>query len=232
MSVFARAGESFTAELWGAEFNGTPIEVIVNGPAARAAAEIGAENTQLRAALHAVSEELDEHQHLAALQEKRERPWVARWQQETGKHDTLPDYGAILEWIVGKAEQAEAQLAQAGARGDERARFAPRPGARFGTHCPYCAQAVGMFSEMAAADEAAKAHIQSCPKHPLAGLRDLIARLALALSQHLPPDPHGGGGSGHVCDAECEEMSHLGQLLNDAKRALLPPEAPRAGTTP
>src|SRR5262245_55570097 len=41
------------------------------------------------------------------LQRKRERPWIERWRQETGKHDSVPDYGATLEWIMDKAEQAE-----------------------------------------------------------------------------------------------------------------------------
>ena len=55
-----------------------------------------------------VESELAEWEQLAALMRRREAPWIARWQQETGKPNTLPDYGEILAWIVEKAERAEA----------------------------------------------------------------------------------------------------------------------------
>ena len=45
---FAKAGESFTAELFGDGFSALPIEVTVNGQAAKDAALIQAENNELR----------------------------------------------------------------------------------------------------------------------------------------------------------------------------------------
>jgi hypothetical protein len=45
---FVRQGQSFTAELWNEEFNGVPIEVVVNGQNARDAAAIQEENNSLR----------------------------------------------------------------------------------------------------------------------------------------------------------------------------------------
>lgn len=40
------------------------------------------------------------------LQRKRERPWIERWRQETGKELSVPDYGALLQWIMDKADSA------------------------------------------------------------------------------------------------------------------------------
>lgn len=45
---FAKAGESFTATLWGDEFNGVPIEVLVNGQGAVDATALSEENTGYR----------------------------------------------------------------------------------------------------------------------------------------------------------------------------------------
>jgi len=42
---------------------------------------------------------------LLELQRKREQPWVERWQQETGKADTLPDYGEFLGWLIAKLDE-------------------------------------------------------------------------------------------------------------------------------
>lgn len=60
--AFVKAGESFTAELFGAGFTGVPIEVRINGAAATDAALIQGENNQLRAALRsneALAAEID-----------------------------------------------------------------------------------------------------------------------------------------------------------------------------
>lgn len=68
-------------------------------------------------ALADAAEEISEWEALAALQRKREQPWHEMWRRETGKHDTLPDYGEFLGWLVAKiadaeqrAQRAEAQL--------------------------------------------------------------------------------------------------------------------------
>jgi hypothetical protein len=45
---FVRADQGFTAELWNEEFNGVPIEVVVNGQNAKDAALIQEENNALR----------------------------------------------------------------------------------------------------------------------------------------------------------------------------------------
>lgn len=44
------------------------------------------------------------------LQRKRERPWIERWRQETGKDLSVPDYGEMLNWIMDKAEKAKKEL--------------------------------------------------------------------------------------------------------------------------
>jgi hypothetical protein len=48
VSAFAQAGEGFTAELWGASFNGLVVEFVIGGHVATSAAELNAENTWLR----------------------------------------------------------------------------------------------------------------------------------------------------------------------------------------
>lgn len=45
---FVRVGQGFTAELWNEEFNGVPIELIVNGQNAKDAALVQEENNSLR----------------------------------------------------------------------------------------------------------------------------------------------------------------------------------------
>lgn len=54
--AFATAGEGFTATLWGEDFNGVPIEVIVNGQNAQDAAAISEENTRLRVRIQELEE--------------------------------------------------------------------------------------------------------------------------------------------------------------------------------
>jgi hypothetical protein len=49
---FAKAGVTFTAELWGDAFNGLPIEVVVDGAESTAIHELSLENTHLRARLN------------------------------------------------------------------------------------------------------------------------------------------------------------------------------------
>lgn len=56
--------------------------------------------------------QVDEYDHLFELQRQRERPWLEQWREETGKHDTLPDYGETLNWLMTKAEQARAECQQ------------------------------------------------------------------------------------------------------------------------
>lgn len=51
VQAFAVAGEGFTAQLWGPEFSGLPIEVLVNGQGARSAAALSEENTTFRSTL-------------------------------------------------------------------------------------------------------------------------------------------------------------------------------------
>lgn len=46
--VFAESGRSFTAQLWSPTFNGTALEIIVNGQVANDAVIVSDENTRLR----------------------------------------------------------------------------------------------------------------------------------------------------------------------------------------
>lgn len=55
---FVREGQGFTAELWNEEFNGVPIEVVVNGQNAKDAAAIQEENNSLRNQLSIARENL------------------------------------------------------------------------------------------------------------------------------------------------------------------------------
>ena len=66
---------------------------------------------ELRRELRQAQEEISEYEALAALQRKRERPWIALWQQETGKHTSLPDYGEFLGWLVTKLDALREQVA-------------------------------------------------------------------------------------------------------------------------
>ena len=63
---------------------------------------------RLRAELADLSESADFGIRMAT---ERERPYVEAWQRETGKSNTLPDYGALLHWVIGKNEALVADLA-------------------------------------------------------------------------------------------------------------------------
>ena len=41
----------------------------------------------------------------------RERPWIEAWRRASGKPDTLPDYGEMLNWLCSRAEAAAAREA-------------------------------------------------------------------------------------------------------------------------
>ena len=60
------------------------------------------------AALQSDLDTADELQALFEQQRKREAPWVAAWQQDTGKHHTLPDYGEFLGWLIDRVDAAKA----------------------------------------------------------------------------------------------------------------------------
>jgi len=51
--------------------------------------------------------ERDELQALIDKQHERTASADAAWQAATGRHDTLPDLGALIEWLQDRAEQAE-----------------------------------------------------------------------------------------------------------------------------
>lgn len=63
-------------------------------------------------AYHAAQEDVGDYEALGELQRRRELPWIRRWQIDTGKLDTLPDYGEIIGWITSKADAAEAEAAR------------------------------------------------------------------------------------------------------------------------
>ena len=63
-----------------------------------------------RTALSEAEAEVAEWEQTNALMRRREAPLIARWQQETGKLDTLPDYGAMLAWLVKQADDAKAKM--------------------------------------------------------------------------------------------------------------------------
>lgn len=54
---FAKSGRSFTAQLWDEEFNGLPIEVIIDGQNANAAVAVTEENNRLRVELESLRSE-------------------------------------------------------------------------------------------------------------------------------------------------------------------------------
>lgn len=56
--AFAKAGVSFTAELWGEDFGGLPIGVDINGAALTVVRELNEENTSMRAELQRTTEEI------------------------------------------------------------------------------------------------------------------------------------------------------------------------------
>lgn len=63
--------------------------------------------------LEAALEEVAEYEQLAALMRRREEPWIKRWQQETGKAHTLPDYGEFLGWLITKLDVSRTALVSA-----------------------------------------------------------------------------------------------------------------------
>ena len=56
---------------------------------------------RLRAELADLSEHVDFRLRMA---QEREAPYVSQWRRETGKPNTLPDYGDLLRWVIGKNE--------------------------------------------------------------------------------------------------------------------------------
>ena len=67
-----------------------------------------ADRRALLAEVHRLRAELDDLTELADAQRRiaseRERPYVEQWRRETGKANTLPDYGDLLHWVIGKNE--------------------------------------------------------------------------------------------------------------------------------
>ena len=48
------------------------------------------------------------------LQETRTKRAEKMWQQATGKHDTLPDLGVLLDWLMGEVKRLKALLSYQG----------------------------------------------------------------------------------------------------------------------
>ena len=56
-------------------------------------------------ALRADRDDLREHVDFGIrMAQKREAPYVEQWRRETGKPDTLPDYGDLLHWVIARRE--------------------------------------------------------------------------------------------------------------------------------
>ena len=53
--------------------------------------------------LKEVKKELTENDALFAMQRRRSREADELWQKATGNHDTLPDLGGLLEWLMNEA---------------------------------------------------------------------------------------------------------------------------------
>lgn len=62
VKVFAEAGESFTATLWGGKFNGLAIDLRVNWKRAQDAALVSEENTRLRVQIRALLDAMQDNQ--------------------------------------------------------------------------------------------------------------------------------------------------------------------------
>lgn len=60
-------------------------------------------------ALEAKNEEYDA---LFELQWKRTKDASRLWQKATGNHDSMPDLGMLIEWLLERAEKAEARVAE------------------------------------------------------------------------------------------------------------------------
>lgn len=57
-----------------------------------------------------LEQEIKEMQELFDLQHTRSREADKLWQEATGKHDTLPDLGRLLEWLINRGEEARKLL--------------------------------------------------------------------------------------------------------------------------
>ena len=65
--------------------------------------------------------DLTEYRELFELQERRMKKAIALWQKATGRHDVLPDLGALLEWLM--AERSKALVSVARLRRELDARY-------------------------------------------------------------------------------------------------------------
>lgn len=82
---FVRVNRSFTATLWNEEFNGVPIEVVVNGQTAQDATAIQEENNTLRARIYELEKVVDE---LKKENERlRESEYEAEWARANQNHE-------------------------------------------------------------------------------------------------------------------------------------------------
>lgn len=61
------------------------------------------ELTCLRAKVKKLKEENDELNQLFALQRTRMKEADELWRQATGRHDTIPDLGDLLAWLMNEA---------------------------------------------------------------------------------------------------------------------------------
>lgn len=73
-------------------------------------AEVRGMNRSLLTQLDASNALVRELTHIFELQREREKPWIERWRQETGKELTLPDYGELLNWLFDNLDQQTAKL--------------------------------------------------------------------------------------------------------------------------
>lgn len=98
---FVRANQGFTATLWNEEFNGVPIEVIVNGQNAQDATAIQKENNSLRNKLRAAATATGEACTCAC--------------HDDPKHQTVQDWAEANRYHVAKLKEvtAEAKKLQA-----------------------------------------------------------------------------------------------------------------------
>lgn len=82
---------------------------------------VEAEALELIAEVGTLREENYEFEQIAALQRKREQPWIERWREEDPEKraNMLPDYGQIMGWIMDKAEAAEALVREVEAHRDQ-----------------------------------------------------------------------------------------------------------------
>lgn len=104
--AFARAGVSFTAELYGDDFHGLPIEVRINGEEAQAAAKIQDENNLLRHNLHVATQARE-----AAEGRLENAPWKASYVDMRNQRDAAVAKLAEAErTIAAQTEQLEQSM--------------------------------------------------------------------------------------------------------------------------